>query len=196
MWSVIEYLKKPELVVTVQEWFGVEYLNNDEKKLNHKLYDSNISTRDQQNVDYSDETSCFRNKNANHQRNDSLDAKNRCAKSPDKGSEDTKKLGYRITNRFWYYLFVIGTELGDEIFYATMIPFWFWNIDSAVGRRVLCVWSTVMYIGQGLKDIIRWPRPGSPVIRLQTKWSNEYGMHTFYYVLKFSIILLIFPLIY
>lgn len=175
MWCVIEYLRRPELVVTVQEWFGVEYLNNDETNSNKKIYDSNISSRDQQNINYSNETSCLKNKNAKHQRNDSFDAKKRCAKSPG-NLEETKKLGYRIRNRFWYYLFIIGTELGDEIFYATMIPFWFWNIDSAVGRRVLCVWSTVMYIGQSLKDIIRWPRPGSPVIQLQNKWSVEYGM--------------------
>ncbi|CAG7731341.1 unnamed protein product [Allacma fusca] len=34
-----------------------------------------------------------------------------------------------------------------------------------------------MYIGQGLKDIICWPRPASPpVIRLEKKWELEYGM--------------------
>lgn len=32
-------------------------------------------------------------------------------------------------------------------------------------------------IGQMLKDIISWPRPACPpAIRLQTKWSEEYGM--------------------
>lgn len=181
MWSAIEYLKRPELVITVQEWFGVEYLSNHETNLNKTFYDSNMSTRNQQNIDYSDETSCLKNKNAIHQRNDNRYAKNRCANGPG-DSEVTKKSGYRITNRFWYYLFVIGTELGDEIFYATMIPFWFWNIDSAVGRRVLCVWSLVMYIGQSLKDLIRSPRPGAPVIRLQNKWSAEYGMKFAYYL--------------
>jgi len=31
--------------------------------------------------------------------------------------------------------------------------------------------------GQILKDIIRWPRPACPpVVRLQDKWSQEYGM--------------------
>lgn len=41
----------------------------------------------------------------------------------------------------------------DELFYATMIPFWFWNIDGYVGRRVVFVWSVVMYVGQGCKDV-------------------------------------------
>ncbi|XP_023027121.2 sphingosine-1-phosphate phosphatase 2 [Leptinotarsa decemlineata] len=83
---------------------------------------------------------------------------------------------YIIENRFWYYLFLFGTALGDETFYAFFIPFWFWNIDGAVGRRFVLVWSIVMYIGQGIKDIIRWPRPGPPVVQLQNKWAVEYGM--------------------
>lgn len=31
-------------------------------------------------------------------------------------------------------------------------------------------------LGQGIKDIVRWPRPGPPVIQLQHKWAMEYGM--------------------
>lgn len=27
-----------------------------------------------------------------------------------------------------------------------------------------------------MKDVIRWPRPGFPVSRLQKKWALEYGM--------------------
>lgn len=33
-----------------------------------------------------------------------------------------------------------------------------------------------LFVGQGFKDIIRWPRPGPPVQRLQKKWALEYGM--------------------
>ncbi|XP_071454672.1 sphingosine-1-phosphate phosphatase 2-like [Hetaerina americana] len=90
---------------------------------------------------------------------------------------DSESKDYVVTNRFWYYLFCLGTALGDEIFYASFIPFWFWNIDGAVGRRVVLVWAITMYIGQGIKDIVRWPRPSSPpVFRLQKKWALEYGM--------------------
>lgn len=165
MWSIIEYLKRPELVVAVQEWFGVEYLDNKEKQHDDdsKFYGHNESIKQG--------NECTQ-KVKHHQRNDSdqsIDS--------DKNDESAKDAGkhFRITNKFWYYLFLIGTELGDEIFYATMIPFWFWNIDGAVGRRVVFVWSIVMYVGQGLKDIIRWPRPPMH-LRLQTKWSLEYGM--------------------
>ncbi|CAB0006606.1 unnamed protein product, partial [Nesidiocoris tenuis] len=59
---------------------------------------------------------------------------------------DSEDKEYAITNKFWYFLFVLGTELGDEIFYASFIPFWFWNIDGAVGRRVVMVWSIVMCV--------------------------------------------------
>jgi len=32
-------------------------------------------------------------------------------------------------------------------------------------------------VGQGIKDIVRWPRPSCPpVVRLQKKWALEYGM--------------------
>ena len=33
------------------------------------------------------------------------------------------------------------------------------------------VWCLVMYIGQGMKDVIRWPRPAMPpVVHLEQKW--------------------------
>ena len=72
-------------------------------------------------------------------------------KDEDSASEsDQETRNWVVTNKFWYYLFVLGTELGDEIFYASFIPFWFWNIDGAVGRRVVMVWTIVMYIGGSL----------------------------------------------
>lgn len=176
MWSVIEYLKKPELVVAVQEWFGVEYIDSEQTKRidgEGKLYVQNVSSNLERNrySNYS-EPKKHRRKESDESSHTSEKSKN---DSTNQNSDAAVK-EYRITNKFWYYLFLIGTELGDELFYATMIPFWFWNIDGAVGRRVVCVWSVVMYIGQILKDIIRWPRPGPPVQRLQNKWSQEYGM--------------------
>lgn len=64
----------------------------------------------------------------------------------------------------------------------------FWNVDGAVGRRVVFLWSIVMYIGQVLKDIIRSPRPGPPVQRLQSKWSVEYGMPSTHAMVSQSIL--------
>lgn len=56
-------------------------------------------------------------------------------------------IDHHITNKFWYYLFLIGTYLGDEIGYAIVIPFLIWNVDSAVARKMVLVWAVVMYIG-------------------------------------------------
>jgi len=87
------------------------------------------------------------------------------------------EIDHHVTNKFWYYLFLMGTYLGDEIGYAIIIPFLIWNVDSAVARKMVLVWAVVMYIGQSIKDIIQWPRPECPpVVRMQTKWSIEFGM--------------------
>ena len=84
---------------------------------------------------------------------------------------------YQINSKFWYYLFLFGTQLGEEPFCALFFSLWFWNLDASIGRRLVLVWNLIMYIGQYLKDLIRWERPGMPVVvQLQTKWSLEYGM--------------------
>lgn len=104
--------------------------------------------------------------------------------------------------------------LGDEIFYASVFPFWFWNVDGAVGRRIISVWALSMYIGitleltfninnllfhvqtgQCLKDLICWVRPASPpVVRIEKKWALEYGMPSTHAMVSltvpFSVILL------
>lgn len=90
--------------------------------------------------------------------------------------EKTDKESFTIASKFLHYFFLFGTELGDELFYSMFIPFWFWNIDGYVGRRVVLAWAIVMYTGQGIKDIVRWPRPGYPAVRVQQKWALEYGM--------------------
>lgn len=147
MSALIEYLKSPELVVKVQQFFGIEYLQRDEKidpstgNGVGPVREDSVSRKTMVNGDLKT--------NYDEDSSGSSSGGNDSEKSPriDAGKEDPKP--YRITNKFWYYLFIIGTELGDEIFYATFIPFWFWNIDSAVGRRVIMVWSAVMYVGKG-----------------------------------------------
>lgn len=187
MWSILEYLKKPELVVAVQEWFGVEYLDLKEKHIENDdtFYDHNKSSKSDENRygNYSGHKKHRRNKSDELCKGASESRANRANDQVDENNQ------YRITNKFWYYLFLIGTELGDEIFYATSIPFWFWNVDGAVGRRVVFVWSIVMYVGQVLKEIIRWPRPGPPVQRLQNKWSIEYGMPSTHAMVRIMVIL-------
>ncbi|XP_051682373.2 sphingosine-1-phosphate phosphatase 1 isoform X2 [Oryctolagus cuniculus] len=83
----------------------------------------------------------------------------------------------RVSNWPLYYLFCLGTELGNELFYIVFFPFWIWNLDPLVGRRLVIIWVLVMYLGQCTKDIIRWPRPASPpVVKLEIFYNSEYSM--------------------
>ncbi|XP_043503525.1 sphingosine-1-phosphate phosphatase 1-like isoform X1 [Polistes fuscatus] len=168
MWllEIIEYLKAPHLVANVQEFFGIEINYKIKHSENHRLSD---------------------NKEQNgYTKTNKLLSKEKCPSN--NYFMKFESPAFIIKNRFWYYLFLFGTELGDEIFYSAFIPFWFWNIDGAVGRRVVLVWAIVMSIGQALKDIICWPRPACPpAVRLQSKWSQEYGMPSTHAMVGISI---------
>lgn len=175
MWEFIEYLKDPHLVAVIQEYYGVKVHkynvisgNKDFRKCKgyHPPFQNKLEEKEKYFVNKADiAVKC-----------------NGCVSTTDdnetlSSESESESRDYSINNWFWYYTFVLGTALGDEIFYASFIPFWFWNIDGAVGRRVVLVWTIIMYIGQGIKDIIRWPRPSCPpVVRLQKKWALEYGM--------------------
>ncbi len=64
---------------------------------------------------------------------------------------------YRINSAFWYWVFFLGTQLGDETYYSIFFSVWFWNIDGAVGRRVMMVWCLVMYLGRTMKATLHSP---------------------------------------
>lgn len=82
-----------------------------------------------------------------------------------------------IENRFLYYLFTFGTELGNELFYITFFPFVMWNVDAFVARKIIMLWSWVMYVGQCTKDLLGWSRPASPpVVKVEMFYNSEYSM--------------------
>ncbi|KAJ7412925.1 Sphingosine-1-phosphate phosphatase 1 [Pitangus sulphuratus] len=84
---------------------------------------------------------------------------------------------FATRSRFLYYLFSLGTELGNELFYILFFPFCIWNLDAWLGRRLIIIWVGVMYLGQCTKDVIRWPRPASPpVVKLEVFYNSEYSM--------------------
>uniref|UniRef100_A0A3Q4BEJ0 Phosphatidic acid phosphatase type 2/haloperoxidase domain-containing protein n=1 Tax=Mola mola TaxID=94237 RepID=A0A3Q4BEJ0_MOLML len=86
-------------------------------------------------------------------------------------------LEFVIENRFLYYLFTFGTELGNELFYITFFPFVMWNVDAFVARRLVLVWVWVMYLGQCTKDVLGWSRPTSPpVVKVEMLYNSEYSM--------------------
>nr|XP_020467226.1 sphingosine-1-phosphate phosphatase 1-like [Monopterus albus] len=79
---------------------------------------------------------------------------------------------FLIENRFLYYLFTLGTELGNEFFYITFFPFVIWNVDAFIGRRLIMVWVWVMYLGQCTKDVIGWSR----LVKVEVFYNSEYSM--------------------
>lgn len=192
MWGIIEYLQDPYLVVRIQRFYGVRKYepNVDEIEVRRDSYvKKDEKCFDERNISKSDGIHPVKHS----QGSEGVSLRhNKCLYSDHEdvfsSDSETESKNYIITNFFWHYLFVFGTELGDEIFYATFIPFWFWNIDGAVGRRVVMVWTIIMYIGQGIKDIVCWPRPPSPpVFRLQEKWVQEYGMPSTHAMVGISI---------
>lgn len=95
---------------------------------------------------------------------------------------------YRINNYFWYYLFSFGSKLGYELFYSLSFSYCYWNVDSFVCRRLMLVWAILMYCGQAMKELIRWPRPSGPsVIILEPAYSFEFGMPSTHAILALSI---------
>jgi len=88
-----------------------------------------------------------------------------------------EEYNYAVENNWLFYLFHLGANLGNEVFYITFYPWLIWNVDGFLGRRVCVFWALFMYLGQATKDIICWPRPSSPpVFRLEKRYALEYGM--------------------
>lgn len=91
MFHIIDYLKSPELVIKFQTFFGVKYLKHSENTNDCRLHKRNAS--DQSSTGSSETDEGF---------------------IEPKDSESYNKIenAFEITNKFWYYLFIIATELG------------------------------------------------------------------------------------
>ncbi|KAL0973375.1 hypothetical protein UPYG_G00202620 [Umbra pygmaea] len=102
--------------------------------------------------------------------------------SNDKNLEKSYSVGvsgpqYEVRNRLLYFLFRVSAGLGHEVFYITFLPWFHWNLDPFLCRRLVNTWAMVMYIGQALKDVLKLPRPLSPpVVKLEKRVDAEYGL--------------------
>ncbi|CAL1586400.1 unnamed protein product [Knipowitschia caucasica] len=84
---------------------------------------------------------------------------------------------FLIHNKFLFYLFTFGTELGNEMFFIIFFPFVLWNVDPLVSRRLIVVWAWNLFVGQSTKDMVRWSRPASPpVVKVEVFYNSEYSM--------------------
>ncbi len=82
-----------------------------------------------------------------------------------------------IENRLLFYLFTVGTELGNEMFFIVFFSFLMWNVDPYVSRQLIVVWAWVLFLGQSTKDVVRWTRPASPpVVKVEVFYNTEYSM--------------------
>ncbi|XP_059187525.1 sphingosine-1-phosphate phosphatase 2 [Centropristis striata] len=84
---------------------------------------------------------------------------------------------YEVRNWLLHFLFLVSAGLGHEIFYITCLPCIHWSLDPFLCRRLVNMWTLVMYIGQVMKDVLKLPRPLSPpVVKLETRVDAEYGL--------------------
>lgn len=154
---MMAHLKDPQLVASIQQLFGVRIYYDRHDKTFQEEKEKYICTR----INEENYTSTCHSKKIN-----GCDANDKRLNAHTERTNPSKRTGtneptikreeiltvsnnpnYIINNPFWYYIFAFGTELGDEIFYSTFIPFLFWNIDGAVGRKVVLVWAIIMTIG-------------------------------------------------
>lgn len=172
MESLTTRLQSPKLVAKFQRYFGVELKHDEKVKENGTM--SNGS---------SPPTVRYQRSNSLHNKHHSQHLKRENSRTL-----ATHPHPHVIRNKFWYYLFSFGASLGYETFYASFFPMWFWNIDSSVGRRMVLLWVIIMYVGQALKDVIRWPRPASPpVVSLEPEYVIEYGMPSTHAMVGFAL---------
>uniref|UniRef100_A0A3B3ZF91 Phosphatidic acid phosphatase type 2/haloperoxidase domain-containing protein n=1 Tax=Periophthalmus magnuspinnatus TaxID=409849 RepID=A0A3B3ZF91_9GOBI len=76
-----------------------------------------------------------------------------------------------------HLLFLFSSALGHEVFYISCLPWLHWNLDPFLCRRLVNMWTVVMYVGQVLKDLLKLPRPLSPpVVKLEKRVVAEYGL--------------------
>uniref|UniRef100_A0A3Q2YJ02 Sphingosine-1-phosphate phosphatase 2 n=1 Tax=Hippocampus comes TaxID=109280 RepID=A0A3Q2YJ02_HIPCM len=84
---------------------------------------------------------------------------------------------YEVRNWLLHFLFLFSAGLGHEVFYITCLPCIHWYLDPFLCRRLVNMWTLVMYIGQVMKDVLKLPRPCSPpVVKLETRVDAEYGL--------------------
>ena len=167
--KLTERLKGPDMVASFQKYFGIranfcvdQDADISSKSFNlrggiHQCKFSIKKSHSQSNGHVTESKEVYKRKRAHEDKNQPTSHQDDCFYIAE-CSKSAHIVKYRIINKFWYWLFAFGASLGYEIFYATFFPFWFWNIDGAVGRQMILLWVLVMYVGQSLKDIIKWPR--------------------------------------
>jgi len=94
----------------------------------------------------------------------------------------------KISNKPFYWFVRASSELAGEPFYHIFYPACAWIFEMHFARRNIMMLSLMMFVGQSLKDILKYPRPISPpVIRLEAAYATEYGMPSTHTVLGVTV---------
>jgi hypothetical protein len=202
---LLNYLNSPHLVANFQKVFGIESHFDSEmtttNDINHNYQivanrnllsngyfhhsnengstiQRNLIINEQNNNSHSSiETNSVNNNNNPSQNQNQTKHKRNTSNTKKVDTDHTNIIANTtIHSQFWYYLFCLGAAMGNEVFYCLFFPFWFWNVDGAIARKVGFLWGIFMYVGQATKDLLCMPRPASPpVVKLEERYRAEYG---------------------
>lgn len=151
-----DILKDENIVCNIQNFFGVY---NGESNASKKTSDREQHTPENSSMlgkktarnPVDEEISKGSEKVSRKFSNDSLGIEGADFKTEDENKNLPKireSKNYEIRNKIWYFVFLFGTYLGDDVGYAIVLPFWFWNVDAKIGRKIVLVWTLTMYIGE------------------------------------------------
>lgn len=173
-------LNNPELTARFQRFCGVKY--TPKERCDKKIVHSSGTFKQVNPSLLSDERTLYENNNVT---NYGQIKKRKCDKPP-KSEDEWEKSNdppatdvseYTIKYRLLFHFFTLASSLGNEAFYLMFYPCCMWNCDSLLIRQIAWIWCLCMYVGQGTKDYLMWPRPSAPpVVRLETYYLQEYAM--------------------
>jgi len=157
------YLNDPALVASVQDFCGIR-IDGRRRTTSNGSVNGRLQSRDPETQPN------------NHSESDHELPDHEASKAILKSSM-TNNVQFSITRPWLYYLAIFGAFLGNESFNCCFFPFWLWNVDGYIARRVVLLWAFTLYVGQCIKDIVCWPRPRSPpAAKLEQRYELEYGM--------------------
>ena len=141
LWQAVERLKNPEHVATFQRWFGVEEVKRNFVRQHAPFISQNVDDLKKQKRKASGAAAAaparrFAHLSASEEDNCSTDADASAAATASSSNWSLTQSGadvdkrvltereladknvvyYRTTSKFWHYLFLFGTQLGDEVF--------------------------------------------------------------------------------
>lgn len=99
------------------------------------------------------------------------------------------------TNPLFHAFFNVCSSMGDELFYAIMLPIYFWSFGADVGLELVNLWMVLLVVGQICKEALQLPRPfDKRVAKLERMHETEFGLpstHTMSGFLPFQLFYLL-----